>query len=163
MKFRKSLLVVVCTFIFAFILVFIVPDGSSFNCRSRDIGECVLQTTIISALIVGEIASYLKGEISNKELPGVLVQVEDDLGGLRHGVLSAKAASGRLVKNGDHVKLNCSHATILNSKKLCQLEFFGFDPNSTYPKDNPLYGKTPAWTIEVDENGIPDKQLLEYK
>lgn len=139
----------------------IAPIGPS--CTKGTPSLCGLVSN--AALLVGG-AVVLKSELESRLLPGTRVLVELDSGEIKAGTLTRKATSGRPIKDGDKVRLNClkSYPSVENSKlRICELEFPGFDPFSACPKGSPCYGKIPSWSIGVDEQGLPDSELLRFR
>ncbi|MEJ0063471.1 MAG: hypothetical protein WDO70_09830 [Alphaproteobacteria bacterium] len=114
----------------------------------------------LSFLMNYPVAFFYLGNLAQTSMPWMNVLVEDDSGQVRKGRLSPTVTSGRLVKSGDTVRLNCVKAPPLPGRKLCKIEFRGFDPNSACPKGSPCYGKIPDFSVSVDETGVPDKNLL---
>jgi hypothetical protein len=117
------------------------------------------------ALLAGG-SVFLISELESRFFPGTKVLIELDNGEIKPGILTRKATGGRPVKEGDKVRLNClkSYPSVENSKfKICELEFFGFDPYSACPKGSPCYGKIPNWSIAVDEQGNPDLGLIRFR
>lgn len=136
---------------------------SSFNCPKYVPSGCGLMENVIT--IVGT-SVVVKSEIESFLLPGTDVLVEFDNGEVKHGKLTRKATSGRLVKSGDKVRLKCTNSfpdPQSPSSAICELEFLRFDPNSSCSPNSPCYGKIASWSISVDQNGIPDPQLLTLK
>ncbi len=136
---------------------------TSLNCAQGRPSICSFVTNII--LIAGGM-QVLKSEIKNKLFSSTSVQVQLDTGETRQGKLSYKATEGRKVATGDKVRLNCQNASESVEKsgnKLCELEFLGFDPNSPCLRGSPCYGKIPSWSIQVDNQGTPDPELLKFQ
>ncbi len=136
----------------------IAPLGDA--CRNNVPSLCGLVSNFV--ILVGGLI-HIKSEIENFILPGTDVFVEFDNGEIKKGILTAKGASGRPVHQGDKLRLNClkSFQSSTHSKlKTCELEFFGFDQFSSCSKGSPCYGKIPSWSISVDENGVPDSNLI---
>ena len=93
------------------------------------------------------------------------VLVEDDKGNIREGVLKDAVASSRKVKKGDKIRLAC-HTFTLNkiTDTVCELQFSGFDRQSPYPRDNPLYGVYVPYGVSLDDQGNPRPgEVLRYK
>ncbi len=146
------------------LLIFSLPYvPASLNCPQDRPSICSFVTNLI--LVTGGI-QVLKSEIKNKIFSSTSVQVQLDSGEIRQGKLSYKATVGRKISSGDTVRLNCPKfpkSAEPSGKKLCELEFLGFDPNSPCLKGTPCYGKIPSWSIEVDNQGTPDPELLKFQ
>jgi len=123
---------------------------------------CGLISNVV--LVIGG-AMVLKSEVGSRLLPGTPVLVELDNGEIKTATLTRKATDGRPIKNGDKVRLNClkSYPSPENTKlRICELEFLGFDHFSACTKGSPCYGKIPSWSIDVDEQGNPDSELVHF-
>lgn len=160
MRSRKIILGLLAVISLLLFSIPISPIGPT--CSKEYPSPCGFISNVI--LVVGGF-TVLKSEITSLLLPGTTVQVELDNGEVRQGRLTRKAVSGRPIKAGDKVRLNClkAYPSVENSTaKMCELEFPGFDPNSLCLKGSPCYGKIPSWSISVDQNGQPDKALLQF-
>lgn len=137
----------------------IAPIGPS--CAKGTPSACGFVSNVI--LVVGGTV-VLISELKNLVMPGTKVMVELDSGEIKKGTLTSKATSGRPIKSGEKIRLNCLKSSQLpNSKDIyCSLDFFGFDPNSSCQIGSPCYGVIPSWSISVDSSGVPDSNLLRF-
>ncbi len=155
---------VICAVVIVFLLLMSIPIAAiGPSCAKGLPSLCGLISNVV--LVVGS-SMVLKSELESRILPGTNVLVELDNGEIKPGILTRKATEGRPVKDGDRVRLNClkSYPVVENSKlKICELEFFGFDPLSPCTKGSPCYGKIPGWSIAVNDQGIPDLRLIHFR
>ena len=142
------------------ILVFIFFPKNQLNCTTTS--DCLIKRALAAPIFIIGGAFVGINFLIDQILPATNVQIELDNGTLKPAKLYYKAIGGRSVNDGDKVRLNCSQNTKFKNGKLCQLQFFGFDKYSSYPKDSPFYGKIPKMTIEVDEFDLPDETMLKY-
>lgn len=154
------------SFIWLLIPIFILGSSiaiqpTSFNCPKYVPSVCGFVSNL--TLFVGSVV-VIKSEIESLLFAGTKVKIKLDDGTIRPGTLSYKATRGRKVFTGDIVRLNCLHSgkSVNEGEKVCELEFLRFDPNSPCLKNSPCFGKIPSWSIRVNQNGLPDTNLLNF-
>lgn len=90
----------------------------------------------------------------DKNVAGAHVFVIQDNGSVQEGTLTRTVTNGRDIKNGDKVRLDCTHAIELKPPthplgKMCDLVF---------PKN-----ESDRFSIVIDQSGVPDKAVLIYR
>lgn len=134
-----------------------VAAAGDIGCEeSRGLGSKVVCYAVRSFVLVAGASQQALSSLKSAAFLATRVKVELDDGRQISADLTAKAAEGRIVNEGDLLKLKCVGAPRLEAQRafLCQLEFTREDPTS------PTQGKQSSWSIELHDSGKTDERLL---